>query len=609
MRHSYLLLLVLLGSTYCHAQLDSLQQLAAVHIVDAKLEAFSEGYQVKKLNDSLIKQNTFSLTDLLRYNSQIYFRENGYGGVSSASFRGTNAAQTAVIWNGIAINSAFTGQTDFNTITTFSSSEITVRPGGGSSQYGSGAVGGSVHLTNPISFKEEQQLALQTSLGSFETYTAKGAFTKSSDRYFIRIAGDYITSENDYSFVGKSQRNQNGQFSHLNLALDAGVKFKNSTLTYHSNFYDSERGFAGTLNVIGKDGYDNQNLRNLLSYTFKKDRWKSISKVAHLIEKFTYFPDITTTINSSNGESFQFVADQQISLKLNNDLRVGGIINYTRIDAEGTNIGTPSRNTVAGVLFAKHKPVTWLTYNVHLRQEGANGFDNPFLIAVDGQIKLTEPSVLSFNLSKNYRVPTFNDLFWDAGGNILLEPETSRLIEAGYNYTKASIRMSFAAYFIDTDNTIKWQPNAMGVWSPVNIQETNNYGVEVSAGYKKGIGKSIWDISANYAYTRAIDLEKDKQLIYVPYHKLTGLLTFHQKNISASFQSLYNSDVFTTSDNNNQLDGYFIANTGIKYRIIETKRTLDIGVSVNNIFNTFYENIASRPLPGANYTLTINLKL
>ena len=68
--------------------------------------------------------------------------------VASPSFRGTNASQTAVLWNGIPINSMFTGQTDFNTILTGSIDKLTIRSGSGSVPFGSGAIGGSILFDN-----------------------------------------------------------------------------------------------------------------------------------------------------------------------------------------------------------------------------------------------------------------------------------------------------------------------------------------------------------------------------------------------------------------------------------------------------------------------------
>ena len=169
MKGIYLLIISLMYSASLYAQLDSIQYLNEVVLVDTKLEEFSEGFVLTKISDTIISRNPQSLTDLLNFNSNIYLKENGYGMVASPSFRGTTASQTAVIWNGIPINSNLNGQTDFNTIATSSLDNITLRSGGGSSQYGSGAIGGSVHLNNTINFIENSSNELQIYAGSFSS--------------------------------------------------------------------------------------------------------------------------------------------------------------------------------------------------------------------------------------------------------------------------------------------------------------------------------------------------------------------------------------------------------------------------------------------------------
>ncbi|RYZ85542.1 MAG: hypothetical protein EOP06_16085 [Proteobacteria bacterium] len=82
------------------AQQDSIA-LDEVTVSDAQLKRFSDTQHVQQLNDSVLRNNSRSLTTLLQFNSTGYFKENGLGsGVASPSFRGTTAQQTAVIWNG-----------------------------------------------------------------------------------------------------------------------------------------------------------------------------------------------------------------------------------------------------------------------------------------------------------------------------------------------------------------------------------------------------------------------------------------------------------------------------------------------------------------------------
>jgi len=141
----------LLASQLIFAQNDSITRLKEVVIADAKLRKFSSSQTILSLNDSILSKNSALLTNLLNYNSVLYFKEYGRGMLSTVAFRGTTASQTAVIWNGININSQMNGSTDFNTISGTDYNSIAVKGGGGSVIYGSGAIGGTVHLNNDLS--------------------------------------------------------------------------------------------------------------------------------------------------------------------------------------------------------------------------------------------------------------------------------------------------------------------------------------------------------------------------------------------------------------------------------------------------------------------------
>jgi iron complex outermembrane receptor protein len=141
--------LLLLLCLQVSAQNDTIV-LEEVLVSDTQLRDFSDSQSILELNDSIIERSGSSLTSLLQYNSVIYFKENGLGMVSSPSFRGTTAQQTAVVWNGININSQLNGQTDFNVINAGDFNSITVKAGGGSVAYGSSAIGGSIHLDNNL---------------------------------------------------------------------------------------------------------------------------------------------------------------------------------------------------------------------------------------------------------------------------------------------------------------------------------------------------------------------------------------------------------------------------------------------------------------------------
>ncbi len=607
----YIILIIssvlLLCATPLYAQLDSIQKLEEVILNDVKLNEYAEGYKLIKISDTIIERDSKSLTDALRFNSTIYFKENGYGMVSSPSFRGTNAQQTAVIWNGISINSNLTGQTDFNTISPSSFTDITIRNGGGGTQYGSGAVGGSIHLNNEISFKKKESNDLRLLYGSFSTLEGSFKTTQSKENMYFDLGIDFVSSENDYEYLGTDKKNENGEFSRFNVAANTGYKFKKSTLTWNSNYFYSDRNFSGSITAPAKDNYKDVSTRNLVSWNAKTGKFTSIVKGAHLFERYQYFPDKNKTL-FFEGKSNTILGDYQLDYLLNNKIKVSTVLNYTYIKAEGDNIGTNDRNTIAAVLLLKHQINEKWSYGVNLRQEFLNDFENPFLFAVDGKYNASSWYILKGNASKNYRVPTFNDLYWVAGGNEDLNPETSYQAELGNEFHWNNFQILFNGFYIHSKDLIKWQPGEDGQFSPVNISETENYGLEFTGIYSKNFKKHQVDISGNYAYTSAIDKEKDKQLIYVPFHKITGLLNYSIKQFSAYYQILYNGEVFTTTDNSNTLESYSVSNLGLNYKIKNKLSPIKLGIKINNIFDIYYENVAYRPMPNRNYQLFLNFK-
>jgi iron complex outermembrane receptor protein len=590
-----------------YAQLDSIQHLNEVLVIDAKLEDYSEGFKLIQLSDTLIARNSVSLTEVLNFNSTLYFKENGYGMVSSPSFRGTNASQTAVIWNGIPVNSNLNGQTDFNTISPSSFNTIIIRSGGGSTQYGSGAVGGSIHLNNTIDFQNKQSSELKLSYGSFSTIVGVFKSRFSSDKKYIDFGIDFISSENDYEYIDLNRKNENGNFDKLNIAVNAGLNFGKSTLSWNSNYFLGNRNFSGTITSPSKDSYKDLTTRNLVTWNKASNKWNNTIKGAHTFERYRYYPQPENNLYFE-GQSTTYLGDYQLEYEINKDLKISSIINYTYIKSKGSNIGTNDRNTLATILLWKHQINEKLSYGINLRQEFLTNFENPFLASFDVNYAINKWYTLKANASKNYRVPTFNDLYWNSGGNENLNPETSYQAEIANEFIWNQFRLNITGFYISSTDLIKWQPNEDGLFTPLNISKTENLGIEVDGNYSKSIKEHQLNLVFNYAYTAAKDLGKNKQLVYVPYYKATGALTYDYKKLAAYYQLLFNGEVFTTTDNNGVLDRYSVSNLGLEYLIQEKSFPIKIGIKLNNIFNTYYENVAYRPMPNRNIQTFINFK-
>lgn len=607
MKKKYLIIVFIICSASMYAQIDSIQHLKEVLVIDTKLEDYSEGFELTQLSDNLIERNPVSLTEVLNFNSTIYFKENGFGMVSSPSFRGTNASQTAVIWNGIAINSNLTGQTDFNTISPSSLSNIIIRSGGGSTQYGSGAIGGSIHLNNMIDFQEKKSSELRLSYGSFSTSGGVFKTRFSSNKKYIDLGVDFISSKNDYEYIGLNRKNENGYFDKLNVSVNAGLNFEKSTLSWNANYFLGNRNFSGTITSASKDSYKDVTTRNLVTWNKASNKWSNTVKGAHTFERYRYYPNAENQLYFE-GKSTTYLGDYQLEYNVNKDLKVSSILNYTYIKSKGSNIGSNDRNTLAAIFLWKHQVSQKLSYGINLRQEFLNDFENPFLASFDVKYAINNWYTLKVNASKNYRVPTFNDLYWNSGGNENLNPETSYQAEIANEFIWNQFRLNLNGFYISSKDLIKWQPGVDGIFTPLNISKTENFGIELSGNYSKSFKEHQLNLLFNYAFTSAKDSEKNKQLIYVPYNKATGTFNYNYKKLTVYYQLLFNGEVFTTTDNNGVLDGYSVSNLGLEYLIQEKSFPIKIGIKLNNIFNTYYENVAYRPMPNRNIQTFINFK-
>ena len=198
-------------------------------------------------------------------------------------------------------------------------------------------------------------------------------------------------------------------------------------------------------------------------------------------------------------------------------------------------------------------------------------------------------------------------MYWLGLGNKNLQPEKSQSYEFGQEFRSKKFNLSATVYYSKIDNLIQWTP-VSGIWTPKNIINVTNYGLEVYTKMNQKIGKNIFEISGSYAFTKSKNDETKFNLVYVPKHKINGELVYRIKKFQANYQYLFNGYVFTSSDNTYFLKEYQLSNIGLEYDFGK-KQTYKFGFQVLNLLNQNYQNVESRPMPRRNFNLNINIKL
>ena len=597
------------------AQNDSITSLKEVLVSDKNLKSYSVSQSVLKLNDSVIGKNEALLTDLLNFNSTIYFKEYGRGMLSTVAFRGTTSSQTAVIWNGININSQMNGSTDFNTISGSDYNSISVKAGGGSVIYGSGAVGGTVHLNNDLLFSNRFENNLRLDYGSFNTIGINYKTSISNKKWSAQIGLSKNSSTNDYKYLnqynwkGEQRWNQNGQYDIITVSANAGYKINaKNILKLYTQTSNTDRNTSIVSESEMKSKYVNGFNRNLLEYDGIFGKFTTNLKTAYIFENYQYYPD-----NSSNiytyGKTESFITKADLGYQLFKSLQVNGILDYNRTKGYGSGFGDNVREISSAALLVKQDASANWKNEFGIRKEFTDNYQSPVLFSVGSSYQFGKLYNLKLNASRNFRIPTFNDLYWEEGGNPDLKPESSYQAEIGNVFTFQNFNITQTFYYMKIKDLLRWVPGTNGIWMPQNTDKVNSYGAETLLSWKKSYGKNNLTANATYAYTVSENVETKKQLFFVPFNKVTASVAYSRKNISAYYQFLYNGFVYTQSDNDPDkiVDAYNVSNIGIDYDF-KLLSSFKVGFQVLNLLNTFYQSLEYRPMPGRNFNLYLNLK-
>ncbi len=586
---------------------DTIHQLEEISISGIKLRDFSTGLKVYNFKKAELDKNTKSLGNFLQENTSIYLKSYSNSMLSSISFRGTSSSQTSVVWNGIPINSFMNGQTDFNTVFTNSLDNISIREGGGSVIYGSGAIGGTILLDNSFAFYDKFKNEISTSIGSFDTYRGKYNLDYANEKFAIKFSANAFKSENDYKFLGTDKKN-NGSYEGLNIGLNLATKLNDhNTLKFYSLGTLLDRNLSSTLFNKAKDKQKDENLKSLVEWNYKKSGLNSNLKVAYIQDLYQYFPNREKE-NHDFGKGRTFVTKYDLIGKLSEKIKTGFGLEYTKNWSQGT-VDSHRRNTVASYALFRHLVTKKFDYGVNVRKEWTTPYDVPFVFGVDFSYKILPFYTITSSASTNYRTPTFNDLYWPNQGNPDLKPEESKQIEIGNYFKFKNLEFNVIGYLIDSKNMIQWKPTG-NVWKPINVAKMEGYGVQFSGNYTYKYNNHKFKLTSNFSYTISEDAELKKQIMYVPKFKTSEILTYSYKSFSFNYYFIWTDSVKNLTNSNQEIDPYNISNIAMYYDFkLKKKQKLSIGLEVNNIYNTPYTVVYNRPMPNRNYQLTLTYKL
>ena len=287
-----------------------------------------------------------------------------------------------------------------------------------------------------------------------------------------------------------------------------------------------------------------------------------------------------------------------------------------------------ARIELSGAVSAKWRPTERFGISAVLREELFGTKFTPIIPAlfVDGVVSKRGNVVVKGSLSRNYRYPTLNDLYFLPGGNPNLRSESGWTYDLGASFAVGRTGLysvSGSATWFDSyiSDWILWLPTTKGFFSPRNIKDVHAYGVELKAESTLHFARE-WSLTLDgtFAWTPSINSGKPltdadrsvgKQLPYVPEYTATINGRLAWRGWAFQYKWCYYSERFTMSSNDYTLTGklpeYFMSNISLEKSLTLRWADLSVKGTINNLFDEEYMSVLSRPMPGINFEIFIGI--
>jgi len=602
-----------------------------------------------QLIDTLTKKNlnNLNLGELLSAESPVFIKSYGKGSLATASFRGTAASHTKVLWNGFELNSPMLGQVDLSLIPNSFFDEVSLDFGGSSMENTSGALGGAINLSSGKK-EHKNKIDLSQSVGSYKTYTGTLAINlklkklKSSTSVYLNSSENSFRYYNNAIIPAEWQTQQNASYFNRGFVQEFDYKISDHQSLSLKNwsewdFREIPQIMSNQLSGNNEEKQNNFNSRSILSYKYHKSKtifqidaaW-FYSNINYLLKTTTAidYEDTVTYINSTNISNSGF-AKAGISHSFKRGWKIKSELSFSKYIINSNNYqSTKSREKYDFLVKISKDFSNIIMADFILRQQYSEDKFTPTTPYLGLLFKPFAESDLFFRISANmnYNLPSLNDLYWFPGGNSELLPEKGVQMDVGFNYSKTyseSLNIVFDINFFNSNisNWIQWVPSDYRYWSARNIENVHARGIESSLSLSGNISALFYKLAIQYAITKSTnESEKAKeggyagrQLIYVPVNSGNLFLHLNYKRFYIHWNTQFTGPRNTSLDESSlysyTLPAFSVSNISVGKKFNIKSYGLELNFKVNNIFNNSYQTILWRPMAGINFETCLSFRI
>lgn len=568
--------------------------------------------------EEIAAQGAQSVTEVLRHVPGLQIvRTGASGGTTSLFTRGGEADYTKVLIDGVEVNRGG-GAFDFADLTTDNIERIEVIRGSASTLYGSGAIGGVIHIitkrgqgrpTGTVEFEGGSfhtrlwrgSGSIGTTWGGVSAAVSRGdtdghlAFNNQHHNTTVALRGDL--HPDDQTQVAMTLRHNDGEF-HFPTDGAGRVLFRRQFRTARET----------TVGVRVE--------REFLPW------WQSKLQLGYHEIKSRNFSEFGTPPNTNlslfSAHEQRLTADWQSDLRLEPLGLLTAGLTYDQETLCGNNL---TRRTTSGYIQQQVTRFEPLMLIAGLRVDDNSAFG--LHVTYQGSAAYTFPTQTKLRaaIGTGFKAPTFFENFSNtstARGNPDLDPERSLSWEAGIEQTLWGKRLRLAATYFGNrfkdliEFTSRPAPAAPNFF---NIQEVVSAGAELSAAVTPLPGLDI-EVDYTYLHTEVTDpgfstdpsgaFVKGRPLLRRPQHKVHLALTYTWQRFLGRLDLTHVGDRedrdFTQTPARRVVNpAYSKLDLSLRYTVLQDWagiRTLDVFARGENVLDDRYDEALGFRAPG-----------
>ena len=560
---------------------------------------------------ALERSGASSVAELLSEQSGLFVKQYGPGQLATPSLRGTGAAQTLVLLDGHRIADPQLGQLDLSLLPTLLLSSVEVMHGAGSPLYGTDAIGGVINLRT-LPAGTAPQVKMVGAAGAFGERRGGIMVSRRAGRWSGLLLGEYETSEGDFSYVNEALfpprqvQRANADRQRTALYSSVGYRGERHDLRLSGWYTAAERGLPGlaTTPPAGERQWD-EHLRLWFDDRIGTS-WGHL-RLGGLLQRSALRyqnPSLDlddtgrTLISSLEGEARAAVSRRWVA---------AGALTASYGQADHPELASRARQGHVGLTvhgtghYGRVLAYPALRADTYFLPDGtARSVISPRLSLNAG---LVGPIRSKVSAGRVFRMPTFNDRFWQPGGNPDLHPEHGWNVDAGLFGALGGGRAEVTLFASYLRGQIVWEPSGKGYYAPRNVGRTRVTGLEASYRWRLQAGSYRLGSSLFYTFTDARDRSSpeapsfNEPLRYVPRQKVKGQLHAGWGPIAGGLGMRYTGRRYVATDGSQSLDPFFVMDVQLRLSRTLYGMRVQFALELENALDADYGVLLYRPMP------------